>query len=90
MTTERTIYKLSDQFIAQIRELVQLAILTNTNIVDHMRQMRVEVTPEQELVPTAEYIEYYNGVVTSLIKKVESMQAEMQATPATDETKKGN
>lgn len=76
----RNIFKLSDQVIAQLRQLLQLAMLTGTNVVDHMRQMRLELDVEEGgLVCTPEYLEYCNKSIEKLLEKAEFMKAALEA-----------
>lgn len=76
--------KLGDDLIAVMRELVQLSLLTGTNIVDHMRGVRVEVV-SGAVVPTEQYIEAYNKYVEQLSREAEQMQEAMQKAEANDE-----
>lgn len=48
-------YRLSDESIAQIAKLLQVALLDGTDIVDHLRAVWVEPNDDGYLVPTAEY-----------------------------------
>lgn len=82
---EKQTFKVSDDLIAVFRELVQLSLLTGTNLVDHMRAVRVEVV-ENSVVPTEEYIEQYNSYIEELEKQAEKLQAEMQAQEASDQS----
>lgn len=75
--TEQTTYRLGDDVIAVIRELIQLSLLTGTNIVDHMRAVRVEVI-DGAVVPTVEYIEAYNAQIEELAKQAEEQTEERQ------------
>jgi hypothetical protein len=77
------VLKLGDDLIAVIREIVQLSLLTGTNVVDHMRGIRAEIVGGQ-VVPTEQYVESYNKYVEDLTKEAEKMQAAMQAAEATD------
>jgi hypothetical protein len=56
-------YRLSDETIGQIAKLVQLAILTGTDVVDNMRLIRL--TPgdsdKSSLEPTSEYLETFEA-----------------------------
>lgn len=74
--SERKIYRLSDSLIGQIRDLIQLAILTRTNIIDHFRILRLEASPDpgkdSDLVLTPEYVEYYNNTIKKLAEEVEN------------------
>jgi len=76
--------KLSDDTIALIRELVQLSILTGTNLVDHMRAVRLEVV-DGATQPTEAYIKAYNAQIEELAQRAEDLQREMQETEATDD-----
>jgi len=83
VTTEanRTLYKVDDNVIAMVRELVQLSLLTGTNIVDHLRSLVVEVHPEDKRYVTLcpEYVESYNRMVEGLNKQAEQKMQENEA-----------
>lgn len=82
---ERKTYKLSDDVIIQIRELLQLALLTNTNIVDHLRAMIIE--PETEdgrkhyVTVAPEYVEAYNKQIEQLNAEAEEAMSKMGISP---------
>jgi hypothetical protein len=61
-------YKLSDETIGQVAKLVQLAILTGTDVVDNLRQIRVTPSDEDNnsLDPTAEYLDVFNSNLQKL------------------------
>ena len=87
--TNRTLYKIDDNVIAMVRELVQLSLLTGTNIVDHLRSVVVEVHPEDKRYVTLcpEYVESYNRMVDGLNKQAEQqMQENETKLAATDPT----
>jgi hypothetical protein len=76
---DRKVFRLSDDFIGIIREILQLALLTGTNIVDHLRGIQVEENPATgRLVPTEEYVEAYNAMIEDLERKAELAQAEQE------------
>ena len=89
VTTEanRTLYKVDDNVIAMVRELVQLSLLTGTNIVDHLRSLVVEVHPEDKRYVTLcpEYVESYNRMVEGLNKQAEQKMQENEANLAASE-----
>jgi hypothetical protein len=66
--TEETadVCRMGDDLIAVVRELVQLSLLTGTNIVDHLRAILVEVGEDGKLVPTQEYFEAYHTMIDDL------------------------
>lgn len=81
---EKKFLKMSDEVIALVRELVQLSILTGTNIVDHLRAIQLSSTDDGFVYPTEQYINSYNAQIEELTKKAEEMQAKMQAQEAVD------
>jgi hypothetical protein len=72
-------FKMSDDLIAVIREIVQLSLITGTNIVDHLRSVEIEVDNDSstKLVPTIKYIEAYNAMVEELVKKAAEVQKKL-------------
>jgi len=67
-------YRLSDEIISQIAKLVQLAMLTGTDVVDNLRTMRVEQDGEtDELVLTDEYREIAENQLEKLLQELESL-----------------
>lgn len=77
-TSSRKVFKLDDSLIAQIAQIVQLAIVTQTNIVDHMRQLRLEESKEtsSSLVLTPEYVEFWDSSIKRMMEQVEALKAE--------------
>lgn len=77
---EKKYYKMNDDLIGMVRELVQLALLTGTNIVDHLRAIVVEVSPHDGRFVTVapEYVEAYNKMVEQLNREAEEKYAAMQ------------
>lgn len=87
MSENRKVYKMSDDLIGMVREIIQLSLLTGTNIVDHLRSIQMEPVEGKEvyLTVTPEYVEAYNKMVLSLNEQALKMQEEMQKTAAVDE-----
>lgn len=72
VTTERKFYKMTDDLIAMIRELVQLSLLTGSNIVDHLRSVVVEPDESGNKVTVCpEYIVSYNSMLQKLQEEAE-------------------
>jgi len=67
-------YRLSDQLIAQIAKILQIAILDGTDIVDHLRSVWVEPDGGQ-LVPTAEYLESFDRQIETMMAAASEIQA---------------
>lgn len=78
--TPKTEYKLSDQLIGQLANLVCVAMATQTNVVDHFRMIRVEESDqngmEGKLVLTPSYVDVYNKQVKELNDLIESAEAQ--------------
>lgn len=79
MSDSKKTFKLSDDAIVVIRELVQLSLLTGTNIIDHFRAIHLEETKEGGYVTvTPEYVEAYQQMLKKLEEEAERMQAEAE------------
>lgn len=72
-------FALHDELIFQIRELLQLALLTDTNLVDHLRQLRLMPSVEKPefLVLTDEYKQYHLDIVAKMLEQVEELQKQL-------------
>jgi hypothetical protein len=84
-SNEPAVYQMSDDLISMIRELIQLSLLTGTNIIDHLRAIQIETLNGSKLTVTAQYVEAYNQMVTKLNDEVLKQQTEMQQTPAIED-----
>ena len=84
---ERQVFKMADDLISMIRELVQLSLLTGTNVVDHFRALQMEATEEKPsyLTVTPEYVQAYNTMILKLNEEAKRHQEEMQKTPAIED-----
>lgn len=87
-TTERKTFKLSDDIIALVRDLLQLSLLTNSNIIDHLRAVVVEAETArpQYLTLTPEYVEAYNAHIEKLNQEAQAAVQASQARLADDDT----
>lgn len=59
---------LEDSAIAQIVKLIQMALLTGTDIVDHLRMMQLEVSDNNKIVLNTEYAEIFNEQIEKMLK----------------------
>lgn len=62
---------LEDTTIAQIVKLIQMALLTGTDIVDHLRMMQLEVDSNNKIVLNTEYAEIFNDQIEKMLKASE-------------------
>jgi len=65
--------KLQDEVIAHIAKLVQLAIISGTDVVDHMRMIELEEV-DGTLTLTAEYSKTSDDRVESMLSEIEGLQ----------------
>ena len=66
-------YRLSDEVISQIAKLVQLAIITGTDIVDNLRMIRLASGEESEsLFLTDDYKKLSDSQISKLLAELES------------------
>jgi hypothetical protein len=68
-------FRLSDEVISEIAKLVQIAIVTGTDVVDNLRMIRVHSTDDDNssLVLTPEYRELSASQIEKLLSEVEAM-----------------
>ena len=71
-------YKLSDQIISEIAKLLQMAIITGTDIVDNLRTIEVEMSDDM-LVLTNDYINTSTNNINKLEKEAERLSQDCQA-----------
>lgn len=64
--------KLTDDSISQLVRVLQLAMLTGTDIVDNMRQMRFVENEDQMISPDPAYVEEFEAGLVRLEKLAET------------------
>ena len=74
----RQIFRLSDEALAEIVRIVQLGFLTATNVVDHLRMIKLEPKTEEPtaLVPTPEYLAWQEKNIKNLEEEAQKLIAE--------------
>jgi protein involved in polysaccharide export with SLBB domain len=75
--------KLSDQLIVRFIDLMQLAILTQTDIVDNLRTIRVVVDGDSLVIPEDED-KAFNESVQNLAAKLTEQLSQIENTQAFD------
>lgn len=82
-------YQFSDELIGQIAKSLQIAVLTGTDIVDHLRQLYVEIGEDGKIVLTPEFNEMFESQLASMLDHLaewEELQESGQAmSPWTNE-----
>ena len=63
--------KLADESIGQIVQLLQMGILTGTDVSDQFRTLRLDVDDKGELVPSQEFSEMFDENLRRLEEQAE-------------------
>ena len=71
-------YQLSDQIIAEVSRLLQVAILTGTDVVDNLRLLEVQEDSTQEgiLVLTDSYAERAESNIGKMLAEAQAARGE--------------
>ena len=72
MSSNQPTYTMDDTTIGHVAQLLQLAILTGTDIIDHFRTARFTVNEEGVLTLDPDYAENFNENVQSMLKEAAS------------------
>lgn len=63
-------FNLDDKTIAQIAKCVQVAILTGTDVVDHLRQLQLDVDiKNSKITVTDEYLSVFNNNIERMLQE---------------------
>tara|TARA_B100001250_G_C19288117_1_gene566257 strand:+ start:277 stop:510 length:234 start_codon:yes stop_codon:yes gene_type:complete len=65
-------YKFSDDVVSQIAQVLQVALLTGTDIVDNLRTIRVTET-DGILYPDPEYMQSFQENIQKMLSDAENM-----------------
>ena len=68
--------KLNDTVIAQIVKLIQMALLTGTDIVDHLRMMMLDQGENDNLVMNREYQKVFDASIEKMLQNVNQQDLE--------------
>ena len=71
-----TTYKIDDNVIAHIARLLQVSMLTGTDIVDHIRMIRLISNENSSLVLENEYAEVFDIGIDKMIENVNERNQE--------------
>ena len=68
--------KLNDSSIAQIVKLIQMALLTGTDIVDHLRMLQLTLDDNNFLTIDQEYLNVFNESIEKMIQNTNNIHQE--------------
>ena len=75
----RKTFKMSDQTIGQIAKCVQVAILTGTDVVDHLRQVVFDID-DTTINVAEEYLSVFNANIENMLQEaVEKAEAQQES-----------
>lgn len=69
-------YKLDDTTIMQIVRLLQMGLLTGTDVADQLRTLELTTTESGTLVPSPEYTETFDENLNKLVELAEASSTE--------------
>lgn len=69
---KKKVYKLGDDAIAQLVKLLQLGILSGTDIADNFRTLEL-IVDDDKLVPSPEYLETLESNIQKMQDQVDSL-----------------
>ena len=72
----KTEYKLSDNVIAHIAQLVQVGILTGTDITDNFRMIKLTLGDEDNLELEKNYAENFQSNIDSMLESIDELAVE--------------
>ena len=67
-------YKLDDKTISQIAKCVQVAILTGTDVVDHLRQLELTTTENSLITISDEYLSVFDKNIEKMLQEAVDLQ----------------
>lgn len=75
-----TEYKMSDQVIANIAQLLQLAMITGTDVSDHFRMIRLSPSPldEEKLELSESFVKNQEETMQKLVTEAEELARNFQ------------
>jgi hypothetical protein len=72
---ENKSFRLDDNVIAHIARILQVSMLTGTDIIDHMRMIRLD-QKDESLVLQKEYADVFDGSLDSMLKNAQDAKGE--------------
>ena len=66
---ERHIMQLHDTTIAQIVKLIQMALLTGTDVIDHFRMMQLNIQ-DNKIILDEEYLKVFNESIDKMMSNI--------------------
>lgn len=74
---ENKVFKLEDSVVGHIAKVLQVALLTGTDIIDHMRMIRLSDS-DQGLVLEEEYKSAFDGSLDTMLENAQQKTSESE------------
>ena len=74
----KEILRLDDSVVGHIAKLLQVALITGTDIIDHMRMIRL-TTEDSNLVLQKEYQEIFDSSLEKMLENVQTETEEIES-----------
>jgi len=74
---ENKVFKLEDSVVGHIAKVLQVALLTGTDIIDHMRMIRLSDS-EQGLILEEEYKSAFDGSLDTMLQNAQQKTSESE------------
>ena len=71
-------YKFTDETISHIAKMLQVALLTGTDIIDNLRGVAMTPNKDGELALDPDYAENFNKNITAMLDDVETLSKEKE------------
>jgi hypothetical protein len=74
---ENKVFKLEDSVVGHVAKVLQVALLTGTDIIDHMRMIRLSDS-EKGLILEEEYKSAFDGSLDTMLKNAQQKSSESE------------
>ena len=76
MTTSNEIYVFADDLVITMAKLIQVAMLTGTDIYDHLRTVQCVVNDDGKITTSPDFSESLETEIASMLERAQSLTKE--------------
>tara|TARA_Y100001958_G_C21179911_1_gene509996 strand:- start:182 stop:415 length:234 start_codon:yes stop_codon:yes gene_type:complete len=76
MTTSNEIYVFADDLVITMAKLIQVAMLTGTDIYDHLRTVQCVVNDDGKITTSPDFSEKLETEIASMLERAQSLTKE--------------
>ena len=70
MTENKEILKLADSAISHLAKIIQVAILTGTDLIDHMRMLEMSIDDNKNIILDPEYEVRFENIINDMLNNI--------------------